>query len=178
MQAILDFITQFLDKLKPWLIVQPWELGIHVRLGKRVKSLPPGIHFVIPFVDFAETRDVKPQIINLPNQSVTTKDGKVLAASGCIYYSVVDIQKFWCNVQDVDSSLVNLAMGCIADFIANNSLADCTLKALERKTLIVMRREAEEWGLYVKDVYITDLCQHRAYRFMTQDSVTAAMYRS
>lgn len=34
-----------------WVIVQPWEKGIHVRMGKRVKVLNEGIHLRIPFID-------------------------------------------------------------------------------------------------------------------------------
>src|SRR5690348_17517081 len=99
MQALLEFISQFLNELKPWVVVMPWENGILVRAGRHIHSLTPGFHFRFPILDNCHTLNVKPRVVNLPHQSLKTVDGKNLAVSGALAYSVFDIVK---TLNDVD----------------------------------------------------------------------------
>mgnify|MGYP001605619022 FL=1 len=168
MESLFAFLRDFWEHLRPWITVPPWERGVRVRLGKHVKLLRPGVHLVIPFVDVVDTVAVMLQIVNLPNQSLRTLDDKTVAVSAAAAYRVSDAVKLYTEVHNYDESLVNLTMGLIADYVANHSWADCALDAIQRHVSTAVRREAKRWGIDIDHVYITDLCQHRALRLLTE----------
>src|SRR5690242_9864140 len=126
MQALLEFLSQFLNELKPWVVIMPWESGLRVRAGKYVSLLAPGFHYRIPVLDNCHSLNVKPRVVNLPHQSLKTSDGKNIAVSGALAYSIFDVVKTWGDVDDHEASLTNLSMGLIADYVANHSITECT----------------------------------------------------
>jgi len=154
----------------------PNEGGVFLRMGKYKKTLGPGLYFCFPIIDEIQKLDVTPQVINLPNQSVTTKDSKTLAISGAVEYSICDPRKALLEVQNFDASLQNLSMGIIGDYIKQRSYQDCIkLNGLEGKVIGGIRDRASDWGLKVTRFWITDLAQHRVYRLMTQDTPTMVL---
>lgn len=166
MQAVFDFLTRFFEELKPWATVLPWEASLRTRFGKYFKSFGPGVHFRIPMFDSYHTLNVVPRVVNLPHQSLETTDGKTLAVSGALAYSVSDVEKVLVEVDDHDESLVNLAMGLIAYYVSNHDAASCGHDAVQSGVIPSLRDVAAEWGIEVSHLYITDLCKHKAYRLL------------
>ena len=61
------------------------------RLGKYHKTLGPGFHALIPFLDrVAYIQDLKEQTIEVPPQECFTKDEVRIEVDGVMYLSVVD----------------------------------------------------------------------------------------
>jgi regulator of protease activity HflC (stomatin/prohibitin superfamily) len=155
--------------LLPWVVLDPWEEGIRVRLGKWVKDLKPGLHWMIPFADRVETVNVLPQRITLPNQSVRCADGKVIAISGALMYGIKNARRVWLEVEDHDESLVTLAMNRLAEYAASVPGDEVTVDNLQKHVLPVLRRQATKWGIDVRDLGVKDLAPHKVYRFMGDD---------
>jgi regulator of protease activity HflC (stomatin/prohibitin superfamily) len=168
--SITELVRMLVDLVRPWRVVQAWEGGVRVRCGRRVKRLDPGIYLAIPIIDHFEIVDVKPQVINLPNQSVETLDRKVRAVSGAVYYYITDCTKALVEVQNLDLSLQSMAMGVIAAYIGTHASDDCTIANLEEECLRMLRNEASGWGLKIRAVYITDNAPHKVLRLMTGDT--------
>lgn len=60
------------------------------RFGKYYKTLEPGIHFLIPLVDkIAFVHSLKEVVVDMPNQSVFTKDNVNIHIEGAIYLKVI-----------------------------------------------------------------------------------------
>ena len=151
--------------------VFPYERGVFLRMGKYKKTLKPGLYFCFPVIDEVQKLDVTPQVINLPNQSVTTKDDKILAVSGAVEYSIHDVRKALLEVQNFDASLQNLSMGVIGNYAKQRTYGDCIkLDGFEQEVIEGIRNRASEWGLKVTRFWITDLAKHHVYRLMTQDT--------
>lgn len=51
MNAFVEILRSFWRCFIWWVVIQPWEQGIRVRLGKKRVRLEPGIHFRIPYLD-------------------------------------------------------------------------------------------------------------------------------
>lgn len=59
---------------KVFIIVEMREEVIQERLGKYIKTLKPGLHFLIPFVDRpAYHQEMREQVIDVPSQTCITK---------------------------------------------------------------------------------------------------------
>ena len=171
MQALLGFLTQVWELLLPWTILDPWEKGIRVRLGKRTKELGAGFHFLIPLVDRVETINVLPQRIVLPNQSLICLDDKVIAISGAIMYSIKEPLKVWLEVEDHDESLVTLALNLIAEYVSKVDSRSVTIDHLKKHVLPSLRTAALKWGIKVHDIGVKDLAPHKVHRFMSDEGV-------
>ena len=91
--------------------------------------------------------------------------------SGALAYSISDIEKVFLDVDDHDESLINLAMGLLADYVANHSSADCTHDAIQFGVLDQLKDMAAEWGIEVSHIYLTDLCDARAIRLLHDNQV-------
>lgn len=167
---MIDFfsaISRFLLNIPPWAVIQPDEGGVFLRGGKYKRTLFTGFYLKWPIYDIVIKTPVKEQVINLPNQSITTKDDVLLAISGVIKYEIFDPKKAILNVQDYDESLQNLAMGTIASYVRRTS---GDYDDIEKEVLEELKMEADNWGIDILDFLITDFAEHKVFRIMTQDT--------
>lgn len=167
-------LTEFLLNVPPWATVFPNEGGVFLRGGKYKETLTAGFYIKWPIYDVVQKLNVTTQPINLPNQSIITKDDHTVAASGAIEYSIGDARKAILCVLNFDVSLQNLAMGTIAHYLNRKNYADCMdISGIEREVLGVLEKRVESWGLCITDFLITDLAEHKVFRVMSKDTPLA-----
>lgn len=71
------------------LFVPEAEAFVVQRCGKFTKVLPPGVNFLVPFLDkVAYVHNLKEEVINVPNQSATTKDNVEITIDAVLYLKV------------------------------------------------------------------------------------------
>lgn len=171
MQAILEFLRQFFDELRPWVLVSPWESSVRVRFGSRTKVCKPGVHFKIPVFDEFHSFNVVPRVVSLHHQSLVTADGHNFAVSGALGYYVADAEKALVEVDDFENSICNLAMGLIADYITNHNGVDCTHDRVQEAVSNSLSEAVESWGIDLTHVYLVDFADVKTFRLL-QDSQT------
>jgi regulator of protease activity HflC (stomatin/prohibitin superfamily) len=95
---------------KTIIIVSERENIIVERLGKFQRTLTPGIYFLIPFIDFAAYRqEMREQVIDIPSQSVITKDNIQVEIDGLLYIKVMDSKKASYGIGNYLAASINLA---------------------------------------------------------------------
>lgn len=151
-----------------WVIVAPWEKAIRLRFGKKQTELGAGVHLKIPLVHKVFVQNTRLLIVDTPNQTITTADGRVVTISAVVGYKIVDICKMFSSIQNPREVVNSLALGAIAEYITSRGSAECTIPGIEED--LIKRLHAKDWGLEFGLVKITDYAFVKTYRFITNES--------
>lgn len=91
-------------------IVQQGEVKVIESFGKYVKTLEPGLHFMIPLLYNVRTKvSLKQTPLEIESQSVITKDNVMVEIDEAIKYHVTDVKAF---VYDNENSVVSMIQDC------------------------------------------------------------------
>lgn len=147
MNALGDLIRKLIDNIAalwPVVVIDQWERGLRVRLGKVRDILVPGWHLVIPYVDVVWTRETNAELFSAGKQTI---DGQTVEVIGC--GRLADIREFYVEVNDdVNRVLALLVASATAEVLSNGNTKGATDEAL-RKVLRIARRRARKWGLQI-----------------------------
>src|SRR5688572_22622520 len=124
--ALLDFIQRFLDLFIWWTVIQPWEQGIRVRLGKKRVPLAPGIHFKIPYADHVYIQTTRRRYSNFGPCTATSRDGQTITLAGAVGFTIADLDKLYDKLQNPEDALHAITTGTVAGYVAAHDIADCT----------------------------------------------------
>ncbi|KAL6209801.1 hypothetical protein ACLB2K_020740 [Fragaria x ananassa] len=154
------------------LFVPEAEAFVVQRCGKFTKVLPPGVNFLVPFLDkVAYVHNLKEEVINVPNQSATTKDNVEITIDAVLYLKIVDPYKasYGGGAYGGGSPLVlaiNHAQAAMRSAIGLMTL-DRTFEGrnyLNEKILEALKTSESAWGLSCLRYEIRDITPPRAVR--------------
>jgi regulator of protease activity HflC (stomatin/prohibitin superfamily) len=127
------------------------------RFGAYTRLLQPGLNFVLPYVDrVGHKLNVQEQVLEIPEQSVITRDNATVAVDGIIYYRVMEPEKAAYQVTNLSLALTTLAMTNIRAVIGEMEL-DATLSSREHinsSLLVILDGATMPWGVKVSRVEI------------------------
>lgn len=153
---ILLFILVFLTLIKGLIIIQPYEKGVIVRLGKYSHILNSGISVIVPFIDAVIKVDMREKVIEVEPLQVITKDNVGVVVDAVIYYKVVDPVKAEFEVADFNIAATTLAQTNLRNLVGDKSL-DETLVARDNIN-VDLRSTLDEathnWGVKVTRVEV------------------------
>lgn len=125
------------------------------RFGAFTRLLQPGLNLIIPFVDRIGRRlNVQEVVLDIPEQSVITRDNASVAVDGIVYYRVMDPAKAAYAVQNLEQALTALTMTNIRAVIGEMDL-DQTLSSRERinsSLLTILDGATDPWGMKVSRI--------------------------
>ncbi|MDD3014176.1 MAG: slipin family protein [Candidatus Gastranaerophilales bacterium] len=152
----LGFLSVFVNGIR---IAAQWEKAVILRLGSFYTVKGPGIFYVIPFIDYAKFLDMRILTLNIPKQSVITKDNVPVEIDGVVFFKVDDAQKSIISIQDYRFAISQYAQNSLRDVAGGLSL-DEILSERERVQMEVyehFKGKVMEWGLQVDSVRILDI---------------------
>jgi regulator of protease activity HflC (stomatin/prohibitin superfamily) len=127
------------------------------RFGAYTRLMQPGLNFVLPYVDRVGRRlNVQEQVVDIPEQSVITRDNATVLVDGIIYFRVMEPEKAAYQVANLAVALNTLAMTNIRSVIGEMEL-DATLSSRERintTLLLTLDGATEPWGVKCSRVEI------------------------
>lgn len=135
-----------------FIIVEMREEVIQERLGKYKKTLKPGFHFLIPFVDRAAYhQEMREQVIDVPSQTCITKDNIEVTVDGIAYLKVMDSHKASYGISNYKAAAINLAQTTMRSEIGKISLDDTFSEREKMNENIVQEidKAADPWGVKV-----------------------------
>lgn len=164
MESISKIIDAISTLFQWWFVVTPWEKAVRVRGGKRVKVVGEGIYFKIPFFDSVYIQNTKVRVVDLPVQTITTQDKHTLTVSSIVGYCIDDILTLYNSLYHPDSTIANIVMGRISEYISTHNLDECSPQKIES----AMKRELSktEFGISYKYVRVVSHAVVRTYRLI------------
>lgn len=149
---LILFVILFVVVTRLFIIVEMREEVIQERLGKYKKTLTPGFHFMIPFIDRAAYRqEMREQVIDVPSQTCITKDNIEVAVDGLIYIKVMDAYRASYGISNYVAAAVNLAQTTMRSEIGKITLDDTFSERDMMNENIVneIDKAADPWGIKV-----------------------------
>lgn len=135
------------------------------RLGSYNKKLSPGLNFIFPYIDrvaFQET--IREKVLDIPPQPSITKDNVSITVDAVVYWRIVDMEKAYYKVQDLQSAMVNLVLTQIRSEMGKLEL-DETFTARSQINEILLRDldiATDPWGVKVTRVELRDIIPSKA----------------
>ena len=141
------------------IIIRPFEKGVVERLGKYVRTEPPGLAFIFPFVETIRKVDMREMVLDVEKQDVITKDNVLVTVDAIIYCQVTDSFKILYNILRYDIATMKLAQTNLRNVIGNMNL-DETLTSrenLNEQLRMVLDEATDKWGVKITRVEIKEI---------------------
>lgn len=168
MNQVKDFFEYVFNAIKIWIIVQPWQTGIRVRNGTEIKKLTGGIYFRLPYFDSIFIQENRLRVASMPIQTLTSKDLKTITINGAVGYIITDIEKLYQTLFHPETTIANITMSEVADFIFKNKLDDINPNSIENAVL--SKLNSDDYGLKFEYFRITNFAVVRTFRLIQDQS--------
>ncbi len=138
------------------------------------KKLSPGLNFVVPFLDrvvFKQT--IRERVLDIPPQQCITRDNVSISVDAVVYWRIVDLEKAYYKVENLQSAMVNLVLTQVRAEMGKLEL-DETFTARSEINEILLREldiSTDPWGVKVTRVELRDIVPSKA----VQDSMELQM---
>ena len=130
------------------------------RFGRYTRTLTPGLHLIVPFVDRVGFKlSLRETVLDIPSQDVISYDNATITADGVAFYQVIDSARAAYEVNDLERAITNLSMTNIRTVIGSMSLDDVLSQRddINERLLRVIDAATNPWGIKVTRVEIKDL---------------------
>ena len=130
------------------------------RFGKYVRTLEPGLQLITPFFDRVGRKiNVQEGVIEIPSQTVITKDNATVTVDGVVFYQVLDVAKAAYEVQNLDRAMIALTLTNIRTAIGSMDLDETLSKRdeINARLLKVLDEATHVWGTKVTRVELKDV---------------------
>jgi regulator of protease activity HflC (stomatin/prohibitin superfamily) len=163
---LIDLIVQWISDILPVVIIPSYEEGVHLSFGKYKRTIKPGMHFKIPFVDEILHQHVVVTTLSLPAQSLYTLDKQNFVVKGVVKYKISDVKTFLLEVYDAKDALSDMTMSIIKNIVISIPAEMCIDPELDALLTKKARVEAKKWGVEIQQVTLTDVAPIKSYRLI------------
>jgi regulator of protease activity HflC (stomatin/prohibitin superfamily) len=161
------------------------------RLGRFNRVANSGLNVIVPFLDkpravyWTNTRpglasiDLREQFIDLPPQSVITRDNVMIAVDSVVYWQIMDPTKAVYEVNDLVGSIVQLTFTGMRSVVGKLDL-DHTLSSrdqINNELRLILDEATDKWGVKVTRVDVKNIQPPEDVRITMEKQMTAERNR-
>ena len=174
--ALILFIIAAVFIVQSVKVVPQQSAWVVERLGKYNCTLPPGLNFLVPFVDKVAYRHSLKEIpLDVPSQVCITRDNTQLQVDGILYFQVTDPMRASYGSSNYIMAVTQLAQTSLRSVIGTLELD----KTFEERDIInaqvvnAIDEAALNWGVKVLRYEIKDLTPPSEILHAMQAQITA-----
>lgn len=140
-------------------IIFEYKRAIKFRFGKYIKTLQPGLRWVIPFIETIQIVDIRVITFNIDSQEVMTEDNVPCSIDGVVFFKINNPEKAVLEVEQYKFAITQLAQAALRDVCGKVELDTILSKREEMGKNIkeIVEKETKDWGIEINDVKIKDI---------------------
>lgn len=140
-------------------IVNQYERGVVLRLGKYSRMLKPGFRVIIPYIDHMTKVDVRTTPMDIPKQEVITRDNVTVNVDAIVYFRVIDAPKAVLETTNYAYATSTFAQTALRDVTGNFDLDEILSKRDEISIKIreIVDAQTDEWGIDIENVKLQNI---------------------
>lgn len=141
-------------------VVNTGSVFVVERLGQFHRVLPPGLHVIIPFIDFVRKKvSTKQNILDIEPQSVITKDNVNIQIDNVIFYQVMSARDTVYNIESYKSGIIYSTITNMRNIVGEMTLDEVLSgrDAINKKLLLVIDEVTDAYGIKILSVEIKNI---------------------
>ncbi|MDO5481024.1 MAG: SPFH domain-containing protein [Candidatus Saccharibacteria bacterium] len=140
-------------------VINQYERGIILRLGKFSHIMDPGLRVIIPYIDRMIKVDIRTNPMDIPKQEVITKDNVTVNVDAIVFFRVLDAQKAVLETTDYRYATSSFAQTALRDVTGNFDLDELLSKRDEISSQIkaIVDAQTDKWGIDIESVKLQNI---------------------
>jgi len=140
-------------------VINQYERGVILTLGKFSGIKEPGLKYVIPIFQKIIRVDIRTNTIDIPKQEVITQDNVTVNVDAVVYFNVVEPARATLSVANYVYATSQFAQAALRDVSGNVDLDSLLSKRDEVSSQIkvIVDKQTENWGIDVESVKIQNI---------------------
>ena len=154
--VIIAAVLFILSGLK---VINQYQRGVVLTLGKFTGTQQPGLRIVVPIIQKMIRVDVRSTPIDVPKQEVITKDNVTAGVDAVVYFRVLDAPKAVLETTNYVFATSQFAQAELRDVTGNFELDELLSKRQEISDKIkeIVDAQTSQWGIDVENVKIQNI---------------------
>lgn len=140
-------------------VVDQYERGVVLTLGKHTSTRKPGLTWIFPGIQRMIKVDLRILTVDVPRQEVITKDNVTVHVDAVVYYQVKNSDKATLDIQDYRKATLTYAQATMRDVVGEVDL-DTLLterEQLSKDIKVIVDRFTAKWGIGVDTIKIQNI---------------------
>lgn len=140
-------------------VIDQYERGVVLTLGKFSGIREPGLTIVVPIFQRIQKVDTRTNTIDIPKQEVITKDNVTVNVDAVVYFRVKNVEKAILEVANYVYASSQFAQAALRDVTGNVDLDSLLSKREEVSQQIeqIVDSETEKWGIDIENVKVQNI---------------------
>lgn len=140
-------------------IINQYERGVVLRLGKYKRTLEPGFRVIIPYIDKMIKVDVRTTPMDIPKQEVITRDNVTVNVDAVVYARVIDAKKAVLETTNYRYATSTFAQTALRDVTGNFDLDQLLSERDQISSQIreIVDTQTDKWGIDIESVKLQNI---------------------
>ena len=140
-------------------VLNEYERGVMLSLGRFTGVKGPGVIFVFPILQQMRKVDLRVIVMNVPKQDVITRDNVSVKVNAVVYFRIVDPSKAVLQVTNPMDATSQVAQTTLRSVLGQHEMDDLLSQRdkLNSDVQVILDQATEAWGIKVSNVEIKDV---------------------
>ncbi|NEO25615.1 MAG: paraslipin [Kamptonema sp. SIO4C4] len=157
LSALVAGVSAFLATVR---IINEGNEALVERLGQYHQKLNPGLNFILPFLDTIVVEEtIRERVLGIEPQKAITKDNVSLGVDAVIYWQIIDLEKTFYVVENIEEAIENLVVTTLRSAIGRLNLDETysSREKVNQRLLEQLDDATANWGVKVTRIEVREI---------------------